>query len=332
METRSDRPVTPPNITLEYISSMRVYDYYDKYPCDCCTDIDAMRYYREYDVTLWHCKNNETPFRMGDNPMRERALLEEEISSMRVCEFDDDYPCDCCTEYYAMHDIRDYDVTLWHCIRNQITFRIGNNPNRERSPTPCVNESRGDILSYCRKNNVSPTWATILDEEDYQEELTMTDERRAAKAAAEAERRRIEDDNELAARMFNYAEHQRHLNSRGKGKDRHIDKIDEPCKFIYCDESAPKNLWRMNERRKLCAPERLYLTGSRCWGHNVLNPTTGRLETPCKRLHPDEDGWRDEWDTNRYFRPQVLINSPPFANRANNATRRNPRRLENGAW
>lgn len=251
------------------------------------------------------------------------SIALEDIYKMIVCRFDDEYPCNCCTENDALHYLRKYDICIWYCIREEVMFRIEDNPNRDRVLYPGYSgliHYRQQRLEYCRENNVSPTWSMIMDEEDYQEELTMTDETRAARVAAKAAARAEEDLIEESSRMFNYAEFQRHLNSRGRGRDRHIDKVDEPCKFLYCDESVPKNLWKKDTNGKLCAPMRISLTGSECWAHEYHDPRSKALKTPhtCKRLHPNEDGWRDEWDINRTFRPSVVP--------------RRSKRIENSAW
>jgi len=255
-------------------------------------------------------------------------IMLEDISSMKLCSFDDVYPCNCCAQNDAMHYCREYDITFWYCIREEVMFRMEDNPNRDRILCPEFSDGmiayRQRRLRYCLENNIPPTWSMIMDEEDYQEELTMTDEKRAAKAAAKALADAEQDLIQESSRMFNYAESQRHLNSRGRGKDRHIDKIDEPCKFLYCDESVPKSLWKKDDRGKLCAPIRIALTGSECWAHEYHDPRSKALKAPhtCKRLHPNEDGWRDEWNTNRTFRPAHL----------NNGVRTRPKRVENGAW
>ena len=134
----------------------------------------------------------------------------------------------------------------------------------------------------------------------------------ALKAKEEAEKVKEEAENLLtleASRMWSYAQEQKTLNSRGKGRDRHIDKIDEPCKWLYCNEKAPKHLWTKNNRGQLCAPLLQGLSGAECWAHEYHDPKSKKLEKPhtCKRLHPNEDGWRDEWDSNRLFRPKVIV-------------------------
>ena len=134
----------------------------------------------------------------------------------------------------------------------------------------------------------------------------------ALKAKEDAEKAMQEAENLLtleASRMYSYAQEQKLLNSRGKGRDRHIGKVDEPCKWLYCNEKAPKHLWTKNARGQLCAPLQVGLSGAECWAHEYHDPKSKRLETPhtCKRLHPNEDGWRDEWDANRLFRPKAVV-------------------------
>jgi len=273
----------------------------------------------------------------SENLVSLSSISLDDISKMNVCGFDDEYPCDCCTENDALHYLRKYDVSIWYCSSEEVMFRMEDNPNRDRVLYPGYSgliHYRQQRLEYCRENNISPTWSMVMDEEDYQEELTMTDEKRAAKAAAKALADAEQDLIEESSRRFRHAEFQMHLNSRGKGKDRHIDKLDQPCKYLYCDESAPKHLWKKKDTSgKPCAPVRMELTGSECWAHEYHDPRTNALmiHHACKYLHPNEDGWRDEWDTNRTFRPTVLTSANRFTN-MNNVAPRRPKRVENGAW
>jgi hypothetical protein len=86
-----------------------------------------------------------------------------------------------------------------------------------------------------------------------------------------------------------------------------LKKVDRPCKWLYCDERAPKSTWRKDENGKPCAPLRNALTGSQCWGHEFVNPKTGKLEKPhkCGHLHPGEAGWKAEWNSDRHFNPAL---------------------------
>jgi hypothetical protein len=165
---------------------------------------------------------------------------------------------------------------------------------------------------YCAKadrswiiiNEPVETWGDQVERDFAEAEKRLTEAQKVARAAAEALAEAERAMAVEASRMFNYAESPKLLNSRGKGRERHISKVDEPCKFLYCDEKAPKSQWTTNAKGERCAPIRKSLTGSECWAHEYHHPKTKAHIKPhtCKRLHPNEDGWRDEWNLNRTFR------------------------------
>jgi len=152
------------------------------------------------------------------------------------------------------------------------------------------------------------SWATINEAEFARIEECMTPEQKSDKENLRLVQLEEDELNHEANRRFRYAEDSKQLNSRGKGKERHIDKLDEPCRWLYCDESVPKSQWKMNAKGERCAPVVKHLTGAQCWAHEYQDPKTKVWNKPhaCKRLHPNEDGWRDEWDTDRSFRPQAI--------------------------
>jgi hypothetical protein len=180
----------------------------------------------------------------------------------------EDFPCQCCSPLNAMSEGQ------WFCNNRDCAWII-------------VEE-------------LDPSWADSVDAD----EACMTTAERVIRSQREA----VEESERALAveanRMFRYAEDQKLLNSRGKGKQRHIDKVDAPCKFLYCDEKAPKSQWTTNAKGERCAPLRKALTGSECWAHEYKHPKTGAVLKPhtCKRLHPNEDGWRDQWDKDRNYR------------------------------
>jgi len=188
---------------------------------------------------------------------------------------DDDMPCVCCGAAKAM------DGGLW----------------------VCANQDRQWIVV----DTATETWGDLNEAAFAEAEARMTGPEKAKRlretVALEAERGLSLE----ASRMFSYAESQKLLNTRGKGKERHIDKVDTPCKFLYCDENAPKSQWAKNAKGELCAPLRKGLTGSECWAHMYHHPKTKVLMKPqtCKRLHPGEAGWRTEWNLNRTFRVEA---------------------------
>ena len=101
-----------------------------------------------------------------------------------------------------------------------------------------------------------------------------------------------------------------------------IKKIDQPCKWLYCDEAAPK---KPNAKGVMTAPIRESITGAQCWGHEFINPRTSQWERPhkCSHQHPGEPGWRPEWASNRRFQVAEALAE------AWNALRDNPTYMTN---
>ena len=185
---------------------------------------------------------------------------------------DADTPCLCCNPFEAI------EHNQWTCYASGRSWLIVDEPT----------ETWGDEAeAYYAEAEALMTMAEKAE--------------RLRKETAEAAERGLTLE---ASRMFNYAESQKLLNTRGKGRERHIGKVDEPCKFLYCDEKAPKSQWKTNDKGERCAPVRKALMGSECWAHEYHHPKTKVLMAPhtCKRLHPNEDGWRSEWNTDRTFR------------------------------
>jgi len=154
------------------------------------------------------------------------------------------------------------------------------------------------------------SWADIAEED----EARLTDAQIKAKAAAAAEETRLRILTAEASRMFNYAEEQKILNMKGKGQKRAIGKVNEPCRWLYCDEKAHASQWTVNAKGERCAPVRMALTGAECWAHEYHHPKTKALAKPhtCKRLHPGEAGWLDIWNTNRTHKPSVPTKTDNF--------------------
>ena len=67
-------------------------------------------------------------------------------------------------------------------------------------------------------------------------------------------------------------------------KQKKITKAMRPCKWLYLEEDG-KTYSK-------------HLTGAHCWAWEYVDPKTGKVEHPhtCKHLHPNEFGWRSEWD------------------------------------
>ena len=91
-------------------------------------------------------------------------------------------------------------------------------------------------------------------------------------------------------------------------------KIQRPCKWLYCDEAAPKSQWRKNADGKLCAPATAEIK-SQCWAYEYLDPKTKQVKKPhtCPFLHPGEEGWCGQWSKNKLFDPQASAVQNRFA-------------------
>jgi len=185
------------------------------------------------------------------------------------------------------------------------------NYNDNHHPDECVGNCSIHPLAEVGNEMKNSTWwwADMVEAELAEMSRCETPDDREARRIAdeqEAEARRLDLE---ASRMHTYAQDQKVLNMRGKGKDRHIIKLDSPCKWLFADEKAPKNKWAKNEQGKLCAPIANHLTGAECWAHSYHDPKTKELIEPhtCKYLHPGENGWHTEWAKNRCFKlPQPV--------------------------
>ena len=107
--------------------------------------------------------------------------------------------------------------------------------------------------------------------------------------------------------MKSHAEKVAILVRKGLKKNDEIKKICKPCKWLYCNEAAPKALWYKGADGKLCAPKVSYVTGAACWAHEYVDPKTKVKKAPhkCPYLHPGEEGWCDEWLKNSLFSPMA---------------------------
>ena len=176
-------------------------------------------------------------------------------------------------------------------------------------PCSCHELPAGTICQHYRRSPYlsieGPLWGDEYAEAELEYFRNESPEAKKARLAADAAAEIATAAAAEAYKMANYAEIQGIKNLRsvpgGRGRDRQIGKIDSPCRWLYCDEKAPKSTWRKNAKGELCAPVLKALTGSQCWAHEYLDPKTKAMKKPhtCKHLHPGEDGWRHEWEADR---------------------------------
>ena len=70
-----------------------------------------------------------------------------------------------------------------------------------------------------------------------------------------------------------------------------IQKVAQPCKFLYNCQGTPAR------------PTTLSVT-TECWSHEYTDPATGAkiVKHVCDRMHPGEEGWLKQWNTDRNFK------------------------------
>jgi len=186
--------------------------------------------------------------------------------------------CDCCEPFTAIQG------SIWTCYTTRRYWNISDDPEA--------------------------SWASMAE----QNEARLTDAQREAKALEAAEEAKQRILTAEASRMFSYAETQKILNTKGKGQQKAIGKVNEPCRWLYCDEKAHASQWTVNAKGERCAPVRLALTGAECWAHEYHHPKSKALMKPhtCKRLHPGEAGWLDIWNTNRTHKEAAPVKTDNF--------------------
>jgi hypothetical protein len=158
----------------------------------------------------------------------------------------------------------------------------------------------GSVAETIRWMANGATWGDIVYYESLEAEAKMTDADKAARAARDAAAVKERELDGEAAAMFRYAEAQKLRNTvvvgKGRDKQRHTVKHQAPCKWLYCDEKAPKKDGK--------APLRNYLTGAQCWAYEYNDPRTHELKKPhtCGHLHPGEVGWLEQWNKDRHYK------------------------------
>lgn len=106
-----------------------------------------------------------------------------------------------------------------------------------------------------------------------------------------------------------------------------VNKIAQPCKFLYNCQGTPAK------------PTSKAVT-TECWSWEYKDPKTGAMikKHACDRLHPGEEGWLKQWQTDRTYKPAAAPAAPtrswnqtPSRFEALN-THRNTSHEERSAW
>ena len=227
----------------------------------------------------------------------------------------EDWPCQCCDAPRAL----DHEDGYWICDNQQRTWRVLNtpfNPDSPHAPEQCCGGCHihslitDEIIQLQHAEITGLYWGDLLLANEYEAQVAETPEQRAERLKAEQTK---EFERALAIRasdMERYARLKAQTNTEmikaGNGKKVPvIRKILEPCKWLYLDESAPKDQWRIIRDGKKEPPYRRYLTGAMCWAWEYIDPKTKNrvVKHTCDHQHPGEKDWHDEWNTDSQWRP-----------------------------
>ena len=271
------------------------------------------------------------------------------VSSSWVFNLDGDaHPCCCCDAPRAMDHMDGY----WHCDQQNRTwvvldesFDAGSDHSFEHCLGSCSMHILMDsiVFSMFHAEAFGLCWGDLILADEEAKLAAETPEQRALRLDAEAAKRTEIFLATRSTEMERYARLKAQTNTEmiktDRGKVARIRKVQEPCKWLYLDEKAPKCDWRRTREGKPEPPYRPYLTGGECWAFEYHDPKTGKLQIKhtCDRLHPGEEDWRKEWNTNggvldKYgrWRP-VAAETRDFSSLANNCGVHTPSRCSDTA-
>lgn len=155
----------------------------------------------------------------------------------------------------------------------------------------------GDVLKmHVLVEHYGLSWGDIFYYDEQIRLAKMTDkekEEAAKKAAVEATM------NALAVKSYDmqvHAERMAIVSRMGVKKGEVSKKLQKPCKWLYCDEKAPKVNGKAPQTNHIC---------SECWAWEYVDPKTKQKKKPrtCPYLHPGEEGWCQQWATNKKYDP-----------------------------
>jgi hypothetical protein len=237
--------------------------------------------------------DEDSPCASGGAPYPSSTLPQYEDFYARFSDIDryEDpiYPCSCCHHMTAL----DSEDGYWTCKRGRRWLLLGDD---EAPPSWPSNPICRPLMRWLRAEVAGISWGELVQQELDLELAAETPRERAIRLAREQEAERQAALRELAARQAWEADMVGLRAKKGLKKGDSIKKIPQPCKKLYSCEGDKK-----------CGgakPTTLHVS-SECWAHEYTHAQTGKrvVKHECPWLHPDEEGWHAEWDTNRNFRP-----------------------------
>jgi hypothetical protein len=223
-------------------------------------------------------------------------------------------PCDCCHESFA------YKNGVWTCKQGPKWYVLDEEPDLTKPHDmnvcngTCGNPlHKGSNLIFAYSSMNGDKWGDLAIMFEEEELNQLTEEQRQKKKAEEEEnnrKREEEKDKEylsckVAAKV---RDHEIIANCRmlkikkeTKSNDNLEMKIKQPypCKWLYNCKGDRKTGG--------AKPTTLHIS-TECWSHMYHDPASGKLIEPrvCFMLHPDEPGWRKEWEKDRNFVPTTI--------------------------
>jgi len=225
-------------------------------------------------------------------------------------------PSRCCDAPRAMDHIDGY----WHCDQQNRTWVV-----LDACFCADVHHTIDQCLGNCSQHTLMDdtlfsmfhaeafdiSWGDLIVADEEATRARETASERAARLDAEAAALASRQLTVKSTEMERYARIKAQTNTEiiktDRGKVARIRKIQEPCKWLYLDEKAPKHEWRMTRSGKREPPYRPYLSGAECWAYEYHDPKTGKLQVKhtCEEWNTNVEGWCEEWNTNGRWRPPV---------------------------
>lgn len=216
---------------------------------------------------------------------------------------EDSFPCQCCNPAVAM------DGGKWTCLSNKVSWLVvDEQPDLTKDHDACVCDGscgdvfhKGTYLTFAYAQVIGLTWGDLYWLWNREELSKLSAEEIAKRNAEEAERlAREEAQRDLESLSAKLAEKARNHEIKAHYKCNKGKKESYPCKYLYSC---------VGERKTGGAKPTTLHISSECWSHAYTDPLTGeRIEKhACWNLHPGEEGWCKEWETNRLFKPEMVF-------------------------
>jgi hypothetical protein len=227
-----------------------------------------------------------------------------------VWAFDEDStPCSCCwatnaiegdkwicnetnkqwliTDPHASHD--PHTLHSWYECKGNCPNPLHNDSNLILAQASMRGIGWGDILQIWEDEELAKLSEAEKNAMKQKQEEELAKEEAMYKI--DKERRRIEDSVRRHEIVANYK------GNKGRKEMR-------PCRYLYS----------CNGDRKTggARPSTLHIT-TECWNYEYHDPITKKLviSHTCMHLHPGEEGWCKEWETNRLFVPSGAQQQQP---------------------